>query len=130
MTQLEPCPSCKRHIKLDEAACPFCRSQLSDDFRATPLRPRPRSRLGRRAGFAFGLTVAASCGGKEVSGVDAGPPDDAAAESTTIVVQVPPVEQPDLNLKVPDAGTTPDPIDASPIDDDVVNVAIYSASPP
>jgi hypothetical protein len=127
MTQLEPCPSCKRHIKLEEAACPFCRSPLSDDFRAKPARPRPRGRLGLRASFAFGLTVAASCGGKEISSVDAGAPEDARAEPNTIFV--PSGEDPSLHI--PDAGTTtPDPIDAEPPWDDDAIVAIYRASPP
>src|SRR3954469_17563224 len=91
MTQLEPCPSCKRHVKLHEAACPFCRSQLGADFRALPARPRPPQRLGLRASFAFGLTLAANCGGKEVGSVDAGAPDDARAEPSTVII-VPPGE--------------------------------------
>lgn len=57
MAQLEPCPSCARHVRVQSSACPFCRTALSDSFRATPPRARPR-RLGRAAMFAVGAALA------------------------------------------------------------------------
>lgn len=131
MIQLEPCPSCKRHIKLDEAACPFCSTPLSDDFRAQRARPRPRARLGLRATFAFGLTVATGCGGKDASSADAGAPEDAALESTTVIVVPPSGESPSPIVTLPDAGSTPAPIDAAPwMPDEGIGIPIYKASPP
>jgi hypothetical protein len=134
MMRLEPCPSCKRHVKLDEVACPFCRSALGDAFRAAPARPRPLTRLGSRAGFAFSLSIAAACGGKDTTDVDAGA--DAAAvggehKDAGVIVILPPESTGDPVLHVPDAAA-PQPDDAgSPVDyDDVVAVPIYRAAPP
>ena len=60
MTQphLAACPSCARHVRVSESACPFCRAALSDAFRATPARQAPRARLTRAALFALGTGVA------------------------------------------------------------------------
>lgn len=61
---LQPCPSCKRHVRVSSDACPFCTFLLSDSFRATAARPLPTRRLGRAATFAFGAAIAgaAACG--------------------------------------------------------------------
>lgn len=62
MNQLEPCPSCHRHVRIDETACPFCAGAL--DFSDVAPRVSPRVRLGRAATFAFGV-VASACGGDD-----------------------------------------------------------------
>jgi hypothetical protein len=72
---LAMCPSCARHVRVDESACPFCQASLSDEFRATPPRPRPAVRLSRAALYAFGvgalsLSAAQGCGGETGSGGD------------------------------------------------------------
>ena len=56
MSQLIPCPSCGRHVRRTESACPFCAASVS--FEHVPTRPMPSVRLGRAAIFAFGATVA------------------------------------------------------------------------
>lgn len=66
MTQsrLVACPSCARHVRVSETACPFCGSVLPDSLReGVPPQP-PRVRLTRAALFAFGtgtLALAPAC---------------------------------------------------------------------
>jgi hypothetical protein len=62
MSELSPCPSCNRHVRVEETACPFCNGAL-------PARPRDqmpataRPRLSRAALFTAGATLlgAAAC---------------------------------------------------------------------
>jgi hypothetical protein len=66
MSHLVPCPECRRHVRVHEAACPFCGAAL--ELSALPAPALPTLRLGRAALFAFGATLAASvaasgCGG-------------------------------------------------------------------
>jgi hypothetical protein len=56
MSQLTPCPECQRHVRKNEARCPFCGTALS--LAHLPAPALPRKRLGRAATFAFGATVA------------------------------------------------------------------------
>jgi len=60
MAQLEPCPACTRHIRVDESTCPFCGAQVTTTFAALKARALPRTRLGRAALFAFGVSAAAA----------------------------------------------------------------------
>jgi hypothetical protein len=90
MAFLLPCPSCGRHVRRTETACPFCAGAIA--FRDAPLPRLPEVRLGRAATFAFGAAVAtsvAACSGSVTpaygapaidasSGVDAGSTVDAA----------------------------------------------------
>jgi hypothetical protein len=72
--QLCPCPSCARHIRMVETACPFCRAALPDSFRFGPLPERQSRLLSRAALFALGASLigAAACDG------DAKTPGDAS----------------------------------------------------
>jgi len=58
--QLEPCPSCFRHVRTDETVCPFCAASIASAMMAAPRRTMPDRRLGRAALVSFGLTVAAA----------------------------------------------------------------------
>jgi hypothetical protein len=62
MTELAPCPSCRRHVRLSETLCPFCSAGLPTRERATSA-ATPRARLSRAALFAAGATLmgAAAC---------------------------------------------------------------------
>ncbi len=60
MAQLEPCPTCQRHVRISESACPFCGGDVREAFSTLTPRAAPRTRLGRAALFAFGITAAAS----------------------------------------------------------------------
>jgi hypothetical protein len=73
---LSPCPKCERHVRVSEEACPFCGAALEEAFRGRAAPRAPRVRMGRAALYAFGtsaMTMAAACGGAEIS-PDAGPP--------------------------------------------------------
>jgi len=48
-----PCPSCRRHVRVDEAACPFCGVAIAS-LRATP---DATSRMSRARLFVFATTV-------------------------------------------------------------------------
>lgn len=52
---LAPCPGCRRHVRVAEATCPFCRSDL-EGLAARP--DRDFGRLGRAALFAAAALVA------------------------------------------------------------------------
>ncbi len=63
MSLLAPCPSCRRHVRVVESACPFCSAAI-DPQRIAP-RAMPTQRLGRAAVAAFGalvVTAAPGCG--------------------------------------------------------------------
>jgi hypothetical protein len=58
------CPSCARHVRVSEAACPFCGTGVSEATRGTEKRRAPTARLSRAALYAFGVgtvAVAAAC---------------------------------------------------------------------
>jgi len=79
-SHLFACPSCARHVRVSEAACPFCGATLDASFRQRPAPRAPAARLGRAALFALGTTtvgLAAACssssqGGGSEKGVDSG----------------------------------------------------------
>jgi hypothetical protein len=63
-THLVACPSCARHVRVSEPACPFCKGTLSKALRETPERQGPAMRLSRGALYSFGvgaLAVATAC---------------------------------------------------------------------
>ncbi|HSO31983.1 MAG TPA: hypothetical protein VLT33_05690 [Labilithrix sp.] len=73
--RLLPCPSCARHVRASEEACPFCAAALTPAREGAPLARTPARRLSRAALFALGAGAAAvgACGGESVgSPVDAG----------------------------------------------------------
>ena len=60
MTLLAPCPSCSRHVRVDESACPFCGAAVS--LEAPSIRGIASQRLGRAALFTFGAVALATNG--------------------------------------------------------------------
>jgi hypothetical protein len=61
---LLPCPSCSRHVRAAESACPFCAAPLPAAFRDFKPPAPPRQRLSRAALFALGAaTATTACGG-------------------------------------------------------------------
>jgi hypothetical protein len=80
--RLLPCPSCDRHVRASEAACPFCAAALPVALRSSQPLPRsPATRLSRAALFALGTSaaaLAAACGGTTAPSTFAGA--DAADE--------------------------------------------------
>lgn len=78
---LVPCPSCKRHIRAAEAACPFCSSALPEDLAASAV-PGATRRMSRAAAFVFGASLAVAGCSSETGG-GAGGGDDNSSSSTT-----------------------------------------------
>jgi hypothetical protein len=71
MNALAPCPSCHRHIRVAEAACPFCGNAVT--LEEVVPRGIYAQRLGRAALFTFGAAAltTAGCGTSTTPG-DAG----------------------------------------------------------
>jgi hypothetical protein len=89
---LVACPSCARHVRVSEAACPFCGVGLPASLRASAPPEPPGVRLARAAMFALGAgtaVLASDCGSSTPLG--GGPPG---------TIFVPPYGIP----PVPDAG--------------------------
>jgi hypothetical protein len=119
MTELRPCTQCRRHVRVDARACPFCSVALS----AGEPRTLPVGRLTRAAVFA-GAMLASSCGSSQ-SKPDTGqgahmpppaPPDAAIADASPPPDATPPdAMPPDAAAKVkrpprPDAAVPTKPI--------------------
>ncbi|HLK38388.1 MAG TPA: hypothetical protein VKU41_16610 [Polyangiaceae bacterium] len=81
---LAACPSCSRHVRLSETACPFCKAGLPSAFRERPAPSPPVRRLGRAALYALrmgavSVTAVAACGGAvTAAGGDGGEGDSSA----------------------------------------------------
>jgi len=56
---LRPCPSCDRHARVSEDACPFCAAAFDGSFRSAPRPRRPSGRLTRAALVTLGTSSAA-----------------------------------------------------------------------
>jgi hypothetical protein len=66
MPFLRPCSGCNRHVRSEEARCPFCDAEIAAVLRPSPV---PSGRIGRAALMAFGAALAtasiAGCKGEE-----------------------------------------------------------------
>lgn len=74
MSQLVPCPSCGRHVRLSGESCPFCDAALDTSALAAQYAPRRGSvqtGIKRAVIFAVGASMAAACGGE----TEENPPD-------------------------------------------------------
>jgi hypothetical protein len=78
--KLRDCPSCERHIRIDEASCPFCASALPQAFREPPAPPRAPDRLKRAV--LVGAAAAVTACSDAVTPVY-GAPSDASVQSDT-----------------------------------------------
>lgn len=85
--QLRPCLSCKRHVAVDAASCPFCAASLA--MAADVI--EPAGRLSRAAVFAAGVAAIAATG--SACWTNKSEPTHVQQQTTTIV---------------PDAAVTPD----------------------
>lgn len=80
---LIPCPRCKRHVRRDEDACPFCAAVVPADVAAVPGAP---ARLGRAAVFLFATTVVGGLSTQACKGSGAQKPADPAAGTGAAIV--------------------------------------------
>ena len=68
--ELEPCPNCKRHVRMSERACPFCREKVS--LVNGPVVDLPNARLSRGQIMAFRTLVGAGLVGASAAGLASG----------------------------------------------------------
>lgn len=131
MKALVPCPSCGRHVRVSEEACPFCASVLPTDLAARAI-PAATSRMKRAAAFAFTATLTlAGCSDDAAPKVDSGSLTDTQSPSDTgtdvgpasdhPVYGAPPDVIVQTDSGVRDAGNT--------VDDDGGAMALYGLPP-
>jgi hypothetical protein len=86
MTQLAACPSCARHVRITDSACPFCHAELSASFREAVAPARPAARLSRAVLYALGVgtisVTSAACGGRV--GAEGGEKDGGLGDATAV----------------------------------------------
>jgi len=123
MTQLAPCPHCHRHVRRDEAACPFCETRLPVSFARPVVRPRPPRGVGRAVAFAFAAGAASmgtvgctestdaitDSGTPDGSIPDAGAPDAATNDGAIPIYAAAPT--PDDGTRMASAGDAREPTD-------------------
>jgi hypothetical protein len=81
--RLLACPSCSRHVRATESACPFCAGSIPASFRDLPAPRPPGRRLSRAALYAIGATslgLATACSGS-VSNIGDASPDGSGEEA-------------------------------------------------
>lgn len=76
MNTLVPCPECNRHLRRNEAACPFCGADVAATMARVPERAMPTTRLSRSALFAFAAASvgAVACSSGAVGNAYGAPP--------------------------------------------------------
>jgi hypothetical protein len=83
-TPLSACPSCSRHVRVDEPSCPFCRTELPSSFRDVTTPSSPGARLSRAALYALRMgtlsATAAACSSGQPAGAIGKPPLDGSVE--------------------------------------------------
>jgi hypothetical protein len=85
MRSLRPCPSCRRHIRVEESACPFCATPVA--LSAAPV-ATPRGRLTRAAVFAAGAAIARTgCGSSKTETGGSPPPPPAQVDAEPIAAE-------------------------------------------
>ncbi|HEX5061195.1 MAG TPA: hypothetical protein VFV99_17635 [Kofleriaceae bacterium] len=96
MAELRPCTECRRHVAIDERACPFCNAELTV---AAPSSTR-LGRVSRAAVFAGAALATTACGGKKPK-TDTNVQDHEQTASGDAGVEQPPPPPPDDKNNVP-----------------------------
>jgi hypothetical protein len=76
--KLHPCGACARHIRTDEAACPFCGAPVPEGF-GPAARPKFSPPVSRAALLFVGAAAATGCGGS----TSGSPPGDSGSADVT-----------------------------------------------
>jgi hypothetical protein len=145
---LRPCPSCRRHLRTSDTACPFCAAPVPDELRAARPPRLPGQPMSRAALVMFTLLGAPACtddDGAAPPPVDAreagpdqavygAPPPDGGADS----MDAGPDSKPDggadtsdaATSDVADTGGTDQPVYGAPPPEMGGSDAAYGAPPP
>ena len=148
MTELVPCPACKRHVGACEVACPFCTRALP------PARPQHAVVLGRVSRAAIFSAALAACSDDKPKQPAPAPPAQGGDDLEKLLDPQPrAVDSPPLDAAradaalvdagVPDAGVPPDagvvkkkrkrvqqePVDPIKLPDHIHNAKPYGAPP-
>lgn len=125
MKSLVPCPSCQRHVRASEHACPFCQSALPAAL-ADGAIPAASQRMKRAAAFAFTATLAlAGCGDSTTPA----PADSAVNDNGGVMplygapADVPATDTPSTDTPATDAPATDAPADTGGM------MALYGGPP-
>jgi hypothetical protein len=85
-THLAACPACARHLRVNEATCPFCHAELPSWFRELRAPPPPATRLSRAALYALRVgalsVTTVACGG--AIGTGTSEKDSGSSDATSI----------------------------------------------
>src|SRR5688572_21457303 len=101
MTELHPCPHCRRHVRRDETTCPFCAQALAAPAPSPGL---PAGRLTRAAVFAGATLAATACG--------SGKPKTEDPQDQAVMADAAPATETGTGTEAaaPDAAPAPSPI--------------------
>ena len=128
MSQLVPCPSCGRHVRLPSASCPFCdvainTSALTEQY--APRRSGVQSGIKRAVIFAVGASMAAACGGE----TDEPTPDPDPTVQPVYGAPVDPTSGNDKDTSAPPDTTEPtaQPLYGAPVTSEPTAQPVYGA---
>jgi hypothetical protein len=92
MTELRACEECRRHVSIEESACPFCgAARVAESAQASRF-----SRASRAAVFAGAVLATAACGGSKPKASDSNiqNTDTQQADADAGVVELIPPDDP------------------------------------
>jgi L-alanine-DL-glutamate epimerase-like enolase superfamily enzyme len=81
-SNLVVCPSCSRHVRVSETACPFCARSLPEGLAPVPHGPR-RPYVGKNATALAIIALAAGCGSEVAPVVEPDAGRDATTDTAT-----------------------------------------------
>ncbi|MEZ4224381.1 MAG: hypothetical protein R3B13_25755 [Polyangiaceae bacterium] len=103
--RLVPCPSCERHLRVDESSCPFCATAVSFPHAPPDAVRWSDTRLSRSARVALGAAMVTALDGCASAPKRGGPPPPPTAGEPVEITEPEPTDpnQPDPEAP-PDAG--------------------------
>ncbi len=117
------CPGCRRHVRAEEAHCPFCDHAVSPSPRSAPLGRRSRSAI---AALGFGLSACAA--GSKPNASPASTTAPTTAPTTSAVA--PGDAGPDGRAEVGDATVASLDAASEDADDPIATGVLYGLPPP
>ncbi|MBX3186161.1 MAG: hypothetical protein KF819_04065 [Labilithrix sp.] len=97
---LRPCPSCRRHVRRTERACPFCAHAVAEAFAREPAVAWPTDAAMSRAAVLLATAAAVASCGKETA---------TTATTATSATTATKDAEPEVSLAAPIYGQAPPP---------------------